>query len=755
MVGEFSRTRGLSVVLGLAVAAVVAACAPNVPDGFHEYTVFSGLNQPTGVEFSPDGRVFVAEKRGLVRVFDNVDDPSPATVADLRTNVFNGWDRGLLGLALPPDFPANQSIYVLYTYDAPPGGQAPRWGTPGADVDNCPDPPGYTGNGCVVTGRLSRLPLAGGRWTGEEDVLIHDWCQQYPSHSVGALEFGRDGALYVSGGEGASFTFVDYGQRGSPVNPCGDPPGGVGTPPPVAQAEGGALRSQDIRTGDDPTGLGGAVIRIDPETGEALPDNPRADSPDPNTRRIVAHGFRNPFRFALRPGTDELWIGDVGWDTWEEVNRTVGDDTTVDNFGWPCYEGSARMPRYEGAEIWMCKWLYLGGPGEVRTPYWSYRHGAEVRPGDRCEEARGSSVSGVTFAPADSAYPDSYDGALFVADAPRRCIWVMFPGTNGLPDPPRARQFVAPAGTPVELEFGPGGDLWYVDLEGSIKRVGYTGSNHVPVPALTARPTSGDPPLTVTFDGRGSSDEDAGDVLRFAWDLDGDGLFDDGAEPVVTHTFTDQGVKVARLRVTDSTGASAVGLAVVTVGSSRVPAPVIEEPADMLVAPVGGTIRFRGSATDADGDPVPASGLSWRADLLHCPSACHRHADVFGATGVASGSFVVPDHEHPTTIELHLTARADGESATVTRSIVYQWTDLTVASQPAGVSVTAGGHTGPAPYTRPFATAGRVTLTAPGTATIGGVRYAFASWSDGGARTHEIVVPPAAATYTARYTRAP
>jgi hypothetical protein len=122
---------------------------------------------------------------------------------------------------------------------------------------------------------------------------------------------------------------------------------------------------------------------------------------------------------------------------------------------------------------------------------------------------------------------------------------------------------------------------------------------------------------------------------------------------------------------------------------------------------------------------------------------------------VATGEFVVPDHEYPTTIELHLTARADGESATVTRSIVYQWTDLTVASQPAGVSVTAGGHTGPAPYTRPFATAGRVTLTAPGTATIGGVRYAFASWSDGGARTHEIVVPPAAATYTARYTRAP
>jgi glucose/arabinose dehydrogenase len=754
MVGEVSRFRGLSLVLVLAVAAVAAACAPNVPDGFHEYVVFSGLTQPTAVEFSPDGRVFVAEKRGLVRVFDNVDDPSPATVADLRTNVFNGWDRGLLGLALPPDFPANPSIYVLYTYDAPPGGQAPRWGRPGADVDNCPAPPGYTDDGCVVTGRLSRLPLSGGRWTGEEDVLVHDWCQQYPSHSIGTMEFGRDGSLYVSGGDGASFTFVDYGQRGSPPNPCGDPPGGVGTAPPVAQAEGGALRSQDIRTVDDPTGLDGAIIRIDPETGEAMPDNPLAGSPDPNTRRIVAHGFRNPFRFALRPGTDELWIGDVGWDAWEEIDRTVGNDGTVDNFGWPCYEGNGRMPRYDSAEIWMCKWLYLGGASEVRTPYWTYRHGTEVVRGDKCDEARGSSTSGLVFAPADSSYPDGYDGALFAADSTRRCIWVMFPGANGLPDPRYVRQFAAPAGVPVELEFGPGGDLWYVDLEGgSIKRVGYTGANHVPIPAVTASPTSGDPPLTVTFDGRGSSDEDPGDVLRYAWDLDGDGLFDDGAEPVVTHTFTDAGVKVGRLRVTDSTGSSAVGQAVVTVGSSRVPAPVIEEPADMLVAPVGSTIRFRGSATDADGDPVPASGLSWSADLLHCPSACHRHADVFSATGVASGSFVVPDHEHPTTIELHLTARADGESATVTRSIVYQWTDLTIASQPAGVSLTAGAFTGAAPFTRSYATGGHVTLTAPSTATIGGLPYTFAGWSDGGARTHEIVVPPTSATYTARYSR--
>ena len=118
-------------------------------------------------------------------------------------------------------------------------------------------------------------------------MLIEDFCQQYPSHSIGSLAFGADGALYVSAGDGASFNFADYGQDGSPLNPCGDPPAGAGgtmTPP---TAEGGALRSQDIRTTADPTGLDGAILRVNPDTGAAMPDNPNAASPDPNARRIV------------------------------------------------------------------------------------------------------------------------------------------------------------------------------------------------------------------------------------------------------------------------------------------------------------------------------------------------------------------------------------------------------------------------------------------------------------------------------------
>ena len=90
------------------------------------------------MRFSPDGRVFVAEKSGLIKVFDSLSDPTPTVFADLRTQVYNYWDRGLLGIALDPNFPAKPYVYVLYTYDAAIGGTAPRWGTPGAADDDVP-----------------------------------------------------------------------------------------------------------------------------------------------------------------------------------------------------------------------------------------------------------------------------------------------------------------------------------------------------------------------------------------------------------------------------------------------------------------------------------------------------------------------------------------------------------------------------------------------------------------------------------------
>ncbi len=166
--------------------------------------VWSGLTLPTAVRFAPDGRAFVAEKSGIIKAFDNVDDPTPTVAVDLSNDVHNFWDRGLLGLAVDPNFPATPYIYALYAFDL-----NNSWN------DTCPTPPGATNDGCVIDGRLSRIQIdpATNLQVGGEQVLIEGlFCQQYPSHSVGGLAFTPDGALIASAGDGASFTFADYGQ---------------------------------------------------------------------------------------------------------------------------------------------------------------------------------------------------------------------------------------------------------------------------------------------------------------------------------------------------------------------------------------------------------------------------------------------------------------------------------------------------------------------------------------------------------------
>ena len=106
------------------------------------------------------------------------------------------------------------------------------------------------------------------------------------------------------------------------------------------------------------------MLRLNPETGAAHATNPLVNDPDVKKRSIVADGLRNPFRAAWRPGTNELWVGDVGWIAWEEIN--IVNPTAVRNFGWPCFEGEGIQDGYAAVApvLTLCKNLY-DAPGSV------------------------------------------------------------------------------------------------------------------------------------------------------------------------------------------------------------------------------------------------------------------------------------------------------------------------------------------------------------------------------------------------------
>jgi glucose/arabinose dehydrogenase len=155
------------------------------------------------------------------------------------------------------------------------------------------------------------------------------------SHSIGTLRFGTDGKLWVSAGDGAEADFTDVL----------------------------SLRSQDLDS------FAGKILRINPD-GTAPTDspNPFFDGTDSVRSKVWAYGLRNPYRFALHPITGIPYIGDVGWNESEEVNKA----TAGANFGWPCFEGNLPQPSYQ-AMFQQCQDL---SPASVTFPLYTYFHSA-------------------------------------------------------------------------------------------------------------------------------------------------------------------------------------------------------------------------------------------------------------------------------------------------------------------------------------------------------------------------------------------
>ena len=287
----------------------------------------------------------------------------------------------------------------------------------------------------------------------------------------------------------------------------------------------------------------------------------------------------------------------------------------MENFGWPCYEGDGGTPGYDDLNLNICENLY-GQANAVSAPHFAYIHGTQVA-GESCATGNGSSISGLAFYKG-GPYPDEYDDALFFSDYSRRCIWVMEKGTNGLPNPGKLKPFVTGAASPVDLQIGPNGDLFYVDFDGGkIWRVQYAAANQPPIARATANPTSGAVPLAVSFDGTGSSDPE-GSTLTYEWDLDGDGAFDDSTSSQPTYTYNTAGNYQVGLRVTDGQGASDTLDQPLTISAGNTaPTATIDSPSSTTTWKVGDNISFSGSATDQQDGSLAAS----RSDMVpdHAP----------------------------------------------------------------------------------------------------------------------------------------
>jgi glucose/arabinose dehydrogenase len=502
----------------LAAAPAAAPTGSIVPDGFVEQIVASGLEDPTALAFLPDGRLLVTEKRGTVRIIKNgalLQQP----FIDLRDRVNDYWDRGMLGIAVGPNFASTGHVYLLYTYENDEG--------PG------PYPGGYTG---TKTARLTRVTAVGDQASASSETVIVGQqvgrsCSNFPagadciasdsdSHSIGAVKVAPDGSIFFSVGDAANGTAVD--DR--------------------------ALRAQNLDA------LAGKIVRVGPD-GRGLPDNPFWNGDGTaNRSKVWAFGLRNPFRFNLRPDTLIPYVGDVGWSTWEELNVA----TPGANFGWPCFEGSARQAGYEPKPA--CQDLYAQGANAVRPALLTYQHAGG-----------GASATGGFFY-TGTTYPAEYQGAYIFGDYTRAFIrTARVDGSHQLTGGPN--DFVTGANSPVALELGPDGRLYYVAFgSDDIRRLAYPpgepAQNRPPTAAMTTTPATGPAPLTVQFSSAGSSDPD-NDTLTYQWSF-GDGT-PDVAEPNPQHTYTADGAYTATLTVNDGHGGVTTTSRAVLVGNTTCP----------------------------------------------------------------------------------------------------------------------------------------------------------------------------------------
>jgi glucose/arabinose dehydrogenase len=399
------RAFGITIIGVLVWAAAAAGAGGSVgvirprsetlPGGFTD-TLVGSVEDAIALAPTPDGRMLVADQLGRLRVIKNgVVLATPALDISAKVCALNS-ERGLLGVAVDPNFASNGFVYVYYTF---------------RNNTNC-----GTLSTKVPVNRVARFTMTGDTINpSTEKILIDGIVSYHANHEGGDLGFGKDGMLYASIGDGD----CDY----TKVSGC--------DPNNTIAHLGNTLRGKVIRI----TSTGG-IPSTNPYLGSGTARcNHGGIAAGLTCQEIYMRGFRNPFRFAFDPNSSRtrLFVNDVGQDTWEEIDKAVkGAD-----YGWNTREG----PCAEGS-LTDCG----TPPAGLTNPIFAYSH---VSTG--CD----ATITGGAFVP-NGLWGTNYDSGYLYADYLCNEIFLIVPnGTGGWTSSPFASG-LGVAG-PIALRFAPHG----------------------------------------------------------------------------------------------------------------------------------------------------------------------------------------------------------------------------------------------------------------------------------------------------------
>jgi len=639
-VGRALRT---TAAFALACLMPFPAHAATVPAGFSDSVVASGLSSPTSMEIAPDGRIFVCQQGGALRVIKN---GSLLATPFLTVSVNSSGERGLLGVAFDPDFANNRFLYVYYT-------------TSGTPIHN----------------RVSRFTASSVNpdvvQAGSELVLVDLENLSATNHNGGAIRFGADGKLYIAAGENA-----------------------VGS------------NSQSLNN------RLGKVLRINSD-GSIPSDNPFFNTASGDNRSIWARGLRNPFTFAIQPGTGRMLINDVGQNTWEEIDEGIAGA----NYGWPTSEGPTNCTN-----------------AGFTCPVYSYDH------------SQGCAITGGAFYnPTNVTFPASYTGKYFFAEYCGN--WIKYIDPDSPPANNAASTFATGISSPVDLRVGSDGSLYYLARgAGAVGRIQYVANQ---APEITQHPVN----RTVSEGGTANFSVSASGTptLQYQWQVDQADI--PGATlssfSLANVELGDDGA-MFRCRVTNAFGSDTSDEARLTVTPNTAPTATINQPTAGSRYNAGQTVNYSGSATDGQDPSIPAANFTWQVDFHH---DTHSHPFIPPFSGVTSGSFQVPNTGETATnvwYRIQLTVRdSGGLTHTTTRDIDPNTVTLNLASNPTGAALTLDDQPVTAPTSFPSVVGMLRNIGVLSPQSIASNTYQYSSWSDGGAQSHNITAPAAPTTYTA------